>query len=119
MFNRTICLTREPLKNGKTAIRRIQWDLVEVDGYDEFFVSQIPVNVNGFELKVATAAYFPMLTDMLAEDLSNRNIIDEVVKIEFFNSEEEFYNLYGNAFGSYKTDDPGSEFGFPYLFGSA
>ena len=111
-IRRTANFYKDVKNNEVLRIRRIPWDLLDIEGVDEFFVSPVPVS-ECFDGKVQTAEYFPRLFDMQSDEVSkigaDGEFSDEVVKFNFFPSEEQFYALFDNSFGFYKNDI--SEFG--------
>jgi len=105
-FERTIIFAKE---GGK--LKRIGWDLLSVEGMP-FMASPMPVAANMFGDTLTTTVSND-IEDMLYDENQN-NLIDEVVKIEFFESEADFISRFEGAFGYY-TSDPSGEFGYPRL----
>lgn len=106
-FKRILCFVKRKDKNGNQVIRRIPWDLI--DG-PEFMVSPAPVSIIDF--KSTSGAVLNDVMDMMVED-SIVEVIDEVIDIQYFQSEEKFYSLFGGVFGYYKNgENVNAEFGF-------
>lgn len=113
IFERTALFVRTNAKDGRQSIRRIPWDIINVRGARGAFASQVPVQV-GFDSRSQTASYTMKLADMINNRSGDDNI-SEVVKFEFFESEEQLYGLYKGAFGSFANgDNVSGEFGFPH-----
>lgn len=96
IVHRTMCLVKE-----KDSIKRIPWDLCFVDGQDGGFVSQMQINPDGFNDEVTTSAYVPAVSDMFYDGINSEVRVNSICNMQFFDSEQQFYSLFDNAFGSY------------------
>lgn len=110
IFDRTACFMKEPMKDGRFRIRRIPWDLIAYGYGNGLLVSPIPFKGNMMS-DVTTDTTINDIEDLLA---GGEGKIDEVIGIEWFDSEAAFYAKFDGTFGYYQTDDNQSaEFGYP------
>lgn len=107
-IERTANFMRLEDKNGSKRIRRIPWDLLAIDGQEGLFLSPMPVAPD-FDHRGTTTAYTADIIDMIADDISDKTLIDEVTDIQWWDSEEEFNAKMGLGIGFYKSD-AGTEF---------
>lgn len=109
-FKRTICFVKTKQRDGTYRLRRIPWDLIATDAkHCEFMAAPSPVNI--FDLNGDNSIQ-PI--DMMTEDKSYMKINDEVERIEYFGSENEFYAIFECVFGYYIDGDKvSSQFGYP------
>lgn len=112
-FERTALFVRTNAKDGTKSIRRIPWDLVNIQGVRGAFASQIPIQTK-LDSRAQTASYTMKLADMI-NSRSGDDAVSEVVDFKFFESEEQLYGLYKGKFGCYVNgDNVSGEFGFPH-----
>lgn len=104
MFTRTACFFKEKMKDGKTRIYRIPWDILSHNG-SQFMVSPTPIRIES-ELSSTADDFLDLVHDADIKE------IDPIVSFEFFASEADFYSKYETTFGYY-TSNASKEFGYP------
>jgi len=114
VFDRIALFRKEKPDEGKQRIKRIPWDLISIKG-GGFMVSPMPIPANMFG-ETSTSTTASEIYDMLDDDTYRE--IDEVIDIEFFESEAVFTSKFENVFGFWDEDNAQSkQFGYPCASG--
>jgi hypothetical protein len=118
IFDRTALFCNEKRADGKSRIKRIPWDIISFSDDSKApkstgqFISPMPFKHNAMA-DVTTTTIITDVVDMLYDDDDN-NHIDEVTKIMYFESENDFIRRYEGVIGFYDGNESQSEeFGYP------
>lgn len=106
-MERIMLLCKEEKKDGGYRYTRIPWDLVALGQTSG--LSPVPVPTS-FDTRVQTAAYTLELNDLFKYE-GEEDEMNDITGIQWFDSEQDFYALYGRATGFYNSD-PSAEFGY-------
>ena len=109
-FEKIMLMTKEVQNDGTERIYRIPWDIVN---YNEV-TGLSPVGVlSNFEHRVATAVYISRIESVLLK-MQDNPVPNEIIDIQWFESEQEFMVLNDNTTMYYDSDSGQSkEAGYP------
>ena len=109
-FEKTMLMSKEEQNDGTFRYYRIPWDLVS---YDEFS-GLMPVSIlSRFNNRLATTVYTSNIESDLLK-MQDNPVPNEISAIEYFDSEQEFLDIFDNVTMYYETDSGQSgEAGYP------